>query len=147
GIDRPALDILAVHLEGPVERAAGGDDAQIPVEDQQRLADRVDDRLRQGAAVLETVEWTGVGHGMPLEGLLFGKKGEAVGDVRHDGQRASGSLSPWARWRRVSIFIHDRNQCPTGSLAPCWYPPEDRMTPQQEKEHAALVDAAADAER
>jgi hypothetical protein len=55
GIDRPP-DSLAAHPEGQKERAGGGDDAQVLVEDQQRLADRVDDRLRQDATVLETVE-------------------------------------------------------------------------------------------
>ena len=65
GVDRPALDVLAVHPEGQEERAARGDDAQILVEDQQRLADRVDDRLRQGAAVFDTAERVRIAHGMP----------------------------------------------------------------------------------
>jgi hypothetical protein len=45
-IDFAPLRDLARHLEGQVEGAAGSDDAQIPIEHQEGLADGVHDGLR-----------------------------------------------------------------------------------------------------
>ena len=50
-IDARALNVLPFELEDRVERPAGGDDLQILVENEQRLADGIDDRLGQNAAV------------------------------------------------------------------------------------------------
>jgi hypothetical protein len=44
-VQQPALRILRVGAEGVVERAAGGDDAQVLIQDKEWLAHGVDDGL------------------------------------------------------------------------------------------------------
>ena len=44
-IEQPTLGVLGADLEGQIERAAGGDHAQLLVEDENGLVDRVDNAL------------------------------------------------------------------------------------------------------
>ena len=60
-VDRTAFDILNVELERQIERTACGDHAQVPVEDQQRLADRVHDGLGQHAPIIDVQERLAIG--------------------------------------------------------------------------------------
>src|SRR3954452_13853061 len=55
-VDFAPLRDLACHLEGQVEGAAGSNDAQIPVEHKEGLADRVHDSLGQQAGVFGTLQ-------------------------------------------------------------------------------------------
>ena len=52
-VKQPPLRIIAACLKRLVERAASGDDAQILVQHQQRLAHSVDDGAREGLPVLK----------------------------------------------------------------------------------------------
>jgi hypothetical protein len=64
-VNRDALDFLPFDPEGQVERSAGGDDAQILIEDQQRLANRIDDRQGKRSCVVDTREEVNVSDGKP----------------------------------------------------------------------------------
>ena len=60
-VNRPAVNVLTVQLERLIESAVGGDDAQAPVEDKQRIAERVHNRLRERARVVEVSDRLAVG--------------------------------------------------------------------------------------
>src|SRR5690348_13703332 len=55
-VEQTAFDLVGRHLEGEIERPAGGDDAQLAVEHDERLAHGVDDRMLQFAPAIGAVE-------------------------------------------------------------------------------------------
>ena len=55
-VNRTTLDVLTVHPERPIECAVGGDDAQILIEDQLRITDRVHNRLGERARIIQIYE-------------------------------------------------------------------------------------------
>ena len=57
GVEQTALCILPIDAEGQIEGAACGDDAQIRVENQQRLPHRINDGLCKRAPVFDIIEW------------------------------------------------------------------------------------------
>lgn len=60
-VEQRALGLRGVDFECLVEGAAGGQHAKFLIEDQERLGDRVDDRLRQRLRILDIRD--GLKHG------------------------------------------------------------------------------------
>lgn len=52
GIKWTTLDILTVHRECKIKGTICGHDAQVLIEDQERLPDRIDNRLRERTPVV-----------------------------------------------------------------------------------------------
>ena len=65
-VQQLALRFLPVDAECQVERAACRNDAQVLVEDQERLAHRINDGLRKRATILNVSKWHAPGHGFPF---------------------------------------------------------------------------------
>ena len=62
-VDWTALNVLPVDLERQIERAARGDDLQVLIEDQERRADRIHDRLCERASIIDVHERLAIGRG------------------------------------------------------------------------------------
>ena len=60
-VNRLAVNVLTVQLERLIESAVGGDDAQVLIEDKQRIADRIHNRLGERARVIEVPDRLAVG--------------------------------------------------------------------------------------
>jgi hypothetical protein len=55
-VNRTTLNVLKMHPECLVESAVCGDDTQVLIEDQQRIADRIHDRLGERVPSIEVYE-------------------------------------------------------------------------------------------
>ncbi len=62
-VDRTAMNVLKLHPEGLVESAVCRDDAQILIEDQERIADRIHDGLGEQTPLIKVYEQRDVGQG------------------------------------------------------------------------------------
>ena len=60
-VNRPAVDVLTIQLERQIESAVCGDDAQVLIEDKQRIADRIHNRLGERARIVEVSDWLAIG--------------------------------------------------------------------------------------
>ena len=60
-VSRTTLNVLKIHPECLVESAVCSDDTQVLIEDQERIADRIDDRLGERTPSIEVYEQLAVG--------------------------------------------------------------------------------------
>jgi hypothetical protein len=60
-INGPTLNVPTIHPERLMESAVCGDNAQVPIENQERIADRIYDRLREQVRFIEVHERLVVG--------------------------------------------------------------------------------------
>lgn len=56
-INGAALDVLPLHHERHIESAVCRDDTQVLIEDQERLADGIDDRLSKRVRTIRVDAW------------------------------------------------------------------------------------------
>ncbi len=60
-VNRTILNVLTIHPECLMESAVCSDDTQVLIEDQERIADRIHDRLGERTHIIEVYEQLAVG--------------------------------------------------------------------------------------
>ena len=101
-----AQDRVPIDAEGLEERTAGGHHAQLFIEDQQGLADRVDDVLRLDAGATEQAVEVVEVHPVPHLGTQFLER------------RLKGKYEPVMEPHETKLGGVVRQRLPTGSFVP-----------------------------